>query len=194
MKAYKLYDIEQRRFFVSRDIVFRESVFHFHTIKVNSLPQDPFPDFVLPRAFDSSDTLSVQQREHIDDALANNNTTSSNSVDMMHMPTVTVNPTAFSNFDITDATDVTSVTTEAHGIHIAHRGSFGTTRPPTYLQSYHCNLLASAPMTASSTQYPLENYISYSKLSPSYHNLSFKFHHKMNPISITRLFLLSIGV
>ena len=47
MKAYKLYDIQAKKIIVSRDVIFHEDVFPFHTISGSISMSDPFPDFVL---------------------------------------------------------------------------------------------------------------------------------------------------
>lgn len=54
IKRYKLYDIEQKRFFISRDVIFLENVFPFHQITLTEEVIDPFPDIVLPTSFDFS--------------------------------------------------------------------------------------------------------------------------------------------
>lgn len=48
MKGYRLFDIENKRFFVSRDVVFHENVFPFHTVHMDDVLSDPFHDIVLP--------------------------------------------------------------------------------------------------------------------------------------------------
>ena len=48
MKAYKLYDIQEKQVFVSRDVVFHEDIFPFHTVNGIDNLVDPFPDLVLP--------------------------------------------------------------------------------------------------------------------------------------------------
>ena len=50
MKAYKLCDIQTTEFFISRDVIFQEQVFPFHTVDHLSYDStyDPFPDLVLP--------------------------------------------------------------------------------------------------------------------------------------------------
>ncbi|XP_075636898.1 uncharacterized protein LOC142609167 [Castanea sativa] len=53
------------------------------------------------------------------------------------------------------------------------RRSTRPTKPPSYLASYHCNQISSAPIPVSSisgkgTSHPLPSYISYANLSPSY--------------------------
>ncbi|TYK23387.1 Retrovirus-related Pol polyprotein from transposon TNT 1-94 [Cucumis melo var. makuwa] len=47
MKGFELYDIEQKQFFISRDVVFYEEYYPFHDITTSEIV-DPFPDLVLP--------------------------------------------------------------------------------------------------------------------------------------------------
>ena len=48
MKGYRLYDIQAKQFFISRDVVFLETIFPFHHVIDASVLSDPFPDLVLP--------------------------------------------------------------------------------------------------------------------------------------------------
>lgn len=48
IKGYKLYDIQTKQIFISRDVVFHETIFPFHSIPNNNQLMDPFPDIVLP--------------------------------------------------------------------------------------------------------------------------------------------------
>ena len=50
MKAYKLYEIQDKKVFISRDVIFHESVFPFHAKSDLSALNDLFPDFVLPNS------------------------------------------------------------------------------------------------------------------------------------------------
>lgn len=48
IKGYKLYDIHINQFFFSRDVIFHEDVFPFHSITPQEDLLDPFPNLVLP--------------------------------------------------------------------------------------------------------------------------------------------------
>lgn len=55
MKSYQFYNIEHKRFFVSRDVIFRESSFSFHTVSSQPIDDvDAFPDIILPKSYDFS--------------------------------------------------------------------------------------------------------------------------------------------
>ena len=42
MKAYRLYDIQTKQIFISRDVVFHEDIFPFHSVTSTDPRQDPF--------------------------------------------------------------------------------------------------------------------------------------------------------
>lgn len=50
IKGYKLYDLNRKQIFFSRDVIFHEEIFPFHTHTPSSPSVDPFPNIVLPIA------------------------------------------------------------------------------------------------------------------------------------------------
>lgn len=48
VKGYKLYDVESKQVFISRDVIFQEEIYPFHTVVKADQLVDPFPDLVLP--------------------------------------------------------------------------------------------------------------------------------------------------
>ena len=58
MKAYKLYDIEHKKVFISKDVIFHETTFPFHNIPKTQILVDPLPDFSLPKPFHECNSLS----------------------------------------------------------------------------------------------------------------------------------------
>lgn len=50
IKGYKLHDIISKSIFISRDIVFHEHFFPFHSIRQDNKLIDDFPDFFLPKS------------------------------------------------------------------------------------------------------------------------------------------------
>ena len=48
MKGYKLYDIQSNQIFVSRDVIFHEEIFPFHSMVISDELVDQFPDLGLP--------------------------------------------------------------------------------------------------------------------------------------------------
>lgn len=51
LRDTKLYDIENHKFFISRDVVFHESVFSFHDVTAETDIHDPFLDSVVLTPF-----------------------------------------------------------------------------------------------------------------------------------------------
>ena len=47
-KGYKLYSLDTKKFFVSRDVVFHESIFPFQTISQPQVIPNPLLDLVIP--------------------------------------------------------------------------------------------------------------------------------------------------
>lgn len=125
VKGYKLYDLDSKQVFFSRDVIFHEKIFPFHNQSPLSNLVDPFPDLVIPIALPGS----------YPDILIPDPTPESSSP--LHQP----------------------------------RRSNRTTKQPSYLRDFHCNLLQSSPTMpylTPTTQYPLSKYLSYNQLTPIY--------------------------
>ncbi|XP_022150855.1 uncharacterized protein LOC111018899 [Momordica charantia] len=58
IKAYRLYDITNQKFFISRDVVFHEDVFPFHKVTEKDGISDPFHGFVSPKVLHCGSDLS----------------------------------------------------------------------------------------------------------------------------------------
>ena len=187
-KGYKLYDLSTKSCFISRDVVFRESVFPFKhwtsRFVSSSLPinhsmfpsqplvsdgshsQIPLVSAEFSPPF-SADDIAVPPDEfpdlvHPDQADSTDNQADSSPTFISDVPLLHNDAPALSPIPIASL-----------------RRSNRPHNPPTYLHDYHCNLvsahvLASASLTqshesnASSTSgilYPLSSSLSYSKLS-----------------------------
>lgn len=85
-------------------------------------------------------------------------TTSTSSNDSSHL----LNSSTISQWPATDTEPL---------VPIPHRTSSRNTQPLLYLRDYHCNLMQSKVRLHSKFSYPLQAYISYDSLSPSYRNL-----------------------
>lgn len=68
MKGYRLYNIQAKQVFVSRDVIFHEEVFPFHFITDASSLVDPFPDLVLPNSFIDLPDISSSSHESATEA------------------------------------------------------------------------------------------------------------------------------
>ena len=63
MKGYKMYDIQNKKIFISRDVIFHETKFSFHNMTDSNKIVDPFHDFVLP--ISSLEVPDICQHSHI---------------------------------------------------------------------------------------------------------------------------------
>lgn len=48
IKGYWLYDIENKKFFLARNVIFHEDIFPFHNMNIQEEIVDSFPNLVLP--------------------------------------------------------------------------------------------------------------------------------------------------
>ena len=166
MKAYKLYDIQAKQVFISRDVIFHEHVFPFHTIHGSIRLYDLFPDFVLPISAMDVPIPPISTASVADSSTLRATATSSS-------PTTTTTPSS-SSLNVPPPVPPNVSPTTTHTVPYTTRHSSRVHYPPSYLRDYHCNLLShyggsNAP--TNSTPYPLSQVISYDSLSPSYRNL-----------------------
>ena len=140
VKGYKLYDIETKQVFISRDVVFHEEIFPFHTVRPSASVLDPFPDLVLPIPQADLDMPSTSQPSHDQQQLQD-----SSPHDSMPGPS-TIVPHESANLRRSNR--------------IAH--------PPSYLREFHCSLVTQQQLPNTTSKYPLSQYLSYDSLSPSH--------------------------
>ncbi|KAL4353494.1 hypothetical protein GQ457_06G023630 [Hibiscus cannabinus] len=161
VKGYKVYVLQTRSIVISRNVVFHEDVFPFHSTASLDTLIDHFPNLVLPH--------NICDRSCESSALEE-----STSVPL----TVPVSPSE-STFGLNDSISVPSepvasaepvppaASAEAGcSTNLAHavRRSSRIIQKPSYLNRYYCNNTDS-----SSCLYPVEEHISPSQLSTDYH-------------------------
>lgn len=65
IKGYKLYELSTKRVFVSRDVVFHESIFPYKSTAASvSTPELPLPSFVSPNHLDDTDLGDLVESEN----------------------------------------------------------------------------------------------------------------------------------
>jgi hypothetical protein len=177
IKGYRLLDLDTKQIFVSRDVIFYENSFPFHSSQHSRLTApmvlpSPITDLPMPLSPITFDT--------------NNNTPSPLSTSPLHSPLSPstshrlspspVQSTLLQPPDIASDPPAPSFTPPAPTL----RKSTRLHKPPSYLQAFHCNHASSATAQGHSspatkqgtapTDFPLSNYISYSHLAPCYHS------------------------
>lgn len=197
MKGYKLYDIENKLLFVSRDVVFHESVFPFHTITPQADIVDPFPDIVLPispnfsgisddfvssdsQVRDTSEVIASSSNTNVADIGINASLgTDVHSSTLTNVPNVDIVPSTATQplVDTTVVQSLANITTEviaqSSRISVADttlRRSSRAIRQPSYLRDYHCALLEAAPLPGNHSKFPLHKVLSYKRQSGEYRN------------------------
>jgi hypothetical protein len=156
IKEYKLFDLSTHSVFVSRDVVFHESIFPYHPTFTSSNPH--FHDIVLPVPISDDDIPS---------SLSSNPNPVISISDSHSVP-----PVSDPVVDIVLVSDcgVEIVSDSA----LPLRQSSRIKHKPSYLQDFHCQLATSSfsssthsPST-SGNPFALSSILSYNKLSPSY--------------------------
>ncbi|MDV3143325.1 MAG: reverse transcriptase domain-containing protein, partial [Sweet potato little leaf phytoplasma] len=176
MKAFKLFDIEKQEFFISRDVIFHESIFPFSKVVVSSEQIDPFSNIVLPIPFN----IVVPDFSTPDPTNSHNSSSSPETVSPSSPNSNPNQQLPIPNTSEAITSQPTPNTTS--DIILPTRKSTRPTKIPSYLKDYHCNLLNNTPLsTPLKTKYPLENYISYAKLSPSYRTFSLQISSHYEP-------------
>ena len=176
VKGYKLLNLLIKKFFLSRDVIFHETMFPFESTTYSphsslSLPHifplvATRPDFtspLVPESFPST---------HID--ISVDSSTSEPALPDVSVPSVS---TDFNPFPANFADSSSSPLPPNPPL----RKSARVSKPPAYVEDYKCNnvtcddhalstfsnMFGSAPIT-SGTKYPLSQYLDSSKLSSSY--------------------------
>jgi transposase InsO family protein len=157
-KGYKLLDLSSNTCFVSRDVIFHESMFPFHkstslihpTSSLDSVSTSP------PVPFISSSPPSMPS-SFIPPSMPS-------SLPLTSSPP---SPDTHSAHSISDST----IPPAAPSSTLPIRQSSRVVKPPSYLQDYHCNLSTSLPtsnMPYAHIAYPIQHTLSYSNLSASH--------------------------
>ena len=152
IKGYKLFDLESHTIFVSRDIIFHESIFPYVS---NSCEFDPHPSLPLPCVpailiiFDDTILPKAPPFAIPQDSI----------IQVHHI------------LDDNFLDEVPEEPLELLVDPVLLRMSSRPIKQPSYLQAYHCNRVSSvidASPTHLGTSHPLSSHVSYQHLCPSY--------------------------
>lgn len=142
VKGYKLYDLETKTCFLSRDVVFKESVFPSKSWTSKLTSFTPVNHYVFPSqhcTLDQSSLLpSVSAEFSRTPTLSNITVSLDEFLNLVHShdefshssPPIDSNPSNISVVPELVAPNVVPI-----------RQSSRVHKPPTYLRDYHCNLL-----------------------------------------------------
>ncbi|KAL0539561.1 hypothetical protein IC582_023777 [Cucumis melo] len=158
MKAYRLYDIERKTIFVSRDVTFLEQHFPSHSISTNDHLEleNAFHDLVLPIPILNTHITTQTITEAI---IENPNTDSS--------PEIQAEQDATNVDCIPNTTNIEHTTVPCNLL--MPRKSTRQHKPPNLLKDYHCHLLTHGSPPKDTTSYhPLNKSLSYEKLNPTH--------------------------
>ena len=144
IKVYKLYDIAKRKFFISRDVLFFEELFSFHSIKEKDILifYDLLEQFFIPCPL-----FDCLEKEDITNATIDARPTTEDTPEDNH-DVDDENPYV-SNSEQTSNTDQAPIP-------IMTRKSSRLNHPSSYLKDFHCNLTSQ-----NSTTFLLNQYLSY---------------------------------
>ena len=176
MKGYKLFDLSTEKFFVSRDVIFHENIFPFHSSTSLVNPSATTSPSFHPVSSLSHPLISLSMVS--DFHVVPTSSTSQSSCPESSLPSI---PSIDSPIlHSTSPTDTSHNTTSHTDSSIAKSSPQPSTlvkkssrivKPPSYLQDYHCSLVSSnpnsSPLSVTAT-YPIEHAISYSHLSNSH--------------------------
>uniref|UniRef100_A0A803Q474 Major facilitator superfamily (MFS) profile domain-containing protein n=1 Tax=Cannabis sativa TaxID=3483 RepID=A0A803Q474_CANSA len=159
VKGYKLYDLNSKQIFISRNVIFHEHIYPFKTLNTDHNVIDPFSNMVFPSPIISNTPISDFPTDiHLND----------NTDDNMQEPiTETIDTSA--SVPVDHNTD--PPTTE-----VPLRRTSRQSKPLAYLKDYECHSIL---QDQKSTPHPLSKFISYDKLSDT---------HRAFILAVTALF------
>jgi hypothetical protein len=181
-KAYKIFDLETKTIFTSRDVTFHEEIFPYH---INSHPTthnvipNPIPDIsttpYLPPHNSSPQDIPDFIHSPLSPTVTPTSTPSSlelpsispsPSLEIPSQSSTSSSPQPSPNLSPLPNIDSTSSSTPAETLPERVR------RRPPYLDDYYCShahtIESSSTPSVKGTRYPISNYLTYNHLSPSH--------------------------
>lgn len=154
--------------------MFHEHIFPFHKATVESEHTDFLTDLVLlkpvninlPYPIPTTQTTPVTESPTVHPSSGLDS--SHDQTSQQPSPTISPNNPSLDSPESSNSLSPNTGTTLPHNSAPVIRQSTRLSKPPSYLKDYHCSLIHNTPLPSLSTKYPLQNTISYDKLSPSF--------------------------
>ena len=166
-------DLHSKRIFISRDVVFHESIFPFHSLPSSTFPSpsNPLSQLCTPNApplpiddLHSKFVLVIDglPSDHVPTLASDHTDHPTSQLLEDHFFDLPEELSVFLPNDIVDNPQLhpDPIPSLSNPFDSSLRRSTRVSKPPAYLQSYKCNTL--------STRYPIANFVSSHELSPSY--------------------------
>ena len=173
-KGYKLYDMDNKKFLVSRDVHFFETIFPYQTDSPTSSSVLPLPQTDIPpsRPIESTTMLHNHQANHPPTPSLPMDPTSSTPPDPIPIPSESCSPI---EHDTTNPIPTTTLLLSPSDPIAPLRVSLRIKHAPAWQHDYHlshaivspCQSSEPTPITTG-TKHPLSNFLSYSQFSPSH--------------------------
>ncbi|XP_075096392.1 uncharacterized protein LOC142174489 [Nicotiana tabacum] len=156
-KGYRLYSLKDKKFFVSRDVTFREDVFPFLMLKEGKVP----PLFFEANGYHATEQYAAPQQHNSIQEMQ----TPNHELDQLHVE----HDATISQLDDLSSNDAEEIQTiEIPHEETSHRQLRRTSRgskPPVWTKDYICPTMKPS---SSTYQYPLSNYMGYDSISNAY--------------------------
>ena len=205
VKGYKLFDLESNTIFLSRDVVFHESIFSFHYMNHHLTSHSPFssssssslfpspPLFVFNTDSDSP-TSSILSSSTTDVVLDTNPTT--NAFLDRNPPSMTTSSPSNIDLPVTHpkSSDIVLSIPATHSQVQPTRHSTRHHIAPTYLKDFHCKLAIAANSPLPIQHFPIESTLSYDQLSSPHIALTIALSLLLNLLHILRLIEIQDGM
>jgi hypothetical protein len=184
VKGHILFDLQSKEMFLSRDVIFFETIFpYMHSLSSDSPSLNASSDYnytslddlflydSLPTSTSASHSSTHSTHPNSNHSTNPNNLSTNTSLN--HIPDIST-PLSTSNNNSTPLTTSNHLTSPSPPIlptptNIPLRKSTRHTKPPSYLQDFHCNLvsntnpdsISSATTSSSDSKYPISSFLSY---------------------------------
>ena len=167
-KGFILYSLTNNSLNISRDVTFFENIFpYYKEQESHNIIQLPLPNYGISPQIDEFPNISISKELS---SISPNNNSSLNSTNTDNQPS-----------NIEDLPDSSSVISQHNDQPISNPPKRVSTRAihkPKYLSDYKCNMIA--------TRYPMQNILTYAKLSPRHQSFAMAITTQREPTTYTQ--------